>query len=414
MAGKKYELSITNETMIPSYKYWHSISYLFILLFLLTLTISCDNNKSQNKSLEDMKQDIIPNHLVIAHRGTTYWAPEETEAAMRWARNTGVDYLEFDLQRTKDGYIIALHDENLQRTTDVAAKFPERKDEPVSSFTYKELLTLDAGTWFNLAHPERARKSFEGLDILTLEDVIMIAEGKRIKRNKHGKRITSLNEDGNMVTVYEDDPSDNGHRPGIYPETKVPALFPGIEQDLRDELIRLGWYNAEAKKLKEVPVNINKVGVANTSQRVILQTFSKESLKKLHITFDNYVPKCFLLWRGKDHDDLPDGSIASFAQWVEYAKQHGASIIGPSIGGEPNNYFDLLSAEHASIIKNAGLIIHPYSFDTWQQMEKYAPYTDGMFTNKAEETLMFYKQSTDKVIDFEINTPEKVLKSLGY
>ena len=48
--------------------------------------------------------DYLPRNIVIAHRGTTYWAPEETEAAMRWARNIGADYLELDLQRTLKPY----------------------------------------------------------------------------------------------------------------------------------------------------------------------------------------------------------------------------------------------------------------------------------------------------------------------
>lgn len=52
----------------------------------------------------------LPRNIVIAHRGTTCWAPEETEVAMRWARNVGADCLELDLQRTKDRYLVALHD----------------------------------------------------------------------------------------------------------------------------------------------------------------------------------------------------------------------------------------------------------------------------------------------------------------
>ena len=114
--------------------------------------------------------DYLPRNIVIAHRGTTYWAPEETEAAMRWARNIGADYLELDLQRTKDGVLIALHDVNLRRTTNVETVFPDRADSPVSEFTLEELRQLDAGSWFNKANPDRARKAFEGLDILTLED----------------------------------------------------------------------------------------------------------------------------------------------------------------------------------------------------------------------------------------------------
>lgn len=96
--------------------------------------------------------DYLPRNIVIAHRGTTYWAPEETEAAMRWARNIGADYLELDLQRTKDGVLIALHDVNLRRTTNVETVFPDRADSPVSEFTLEELRQLDAGSWFNKAN----------------------------------------------------------------------------------------------------------------------------------------------------------------------------------------------------------------------------------------------------------------------
>lgn len=55
----------------------------------------------------------------MAHRGSTFWAPEETESAWRWAREMGVDYLESDLQCTKDGVILANHDDNLKRTTNI-------------------------------------------------------------------------------------------------------------------------------------------------------------------------------------------------------------------------------------------------------------------------------------------------------
>ena len=169
--------------------------------------------------------DYLPRNIVIAHRGTTYWAPEETEAAMRWARNIGADYLELDLQRTKDGVLIALHDVNLRRTTNVETVFPDRADSPVSEFTLEELRQLDAGSWFNKANPDRARKAFEGLDILTLEDVVRIAEGYRIVRDRAGKRVYDIDGQGRKHTRYEKDPDDNGNRPGIYPETKEPHLL---------------------------------------------------------------------------------------------------------------------------------------------------------------------------------------------
>ena len=99
----------------------------------------------------------IPHPAVIAHRGASFDAPESTAASYKLARDLGADYLEMDLQRSKDGVLFALHDNNLQRTTDVATKFPERKDSPANAFTMAELKTLDAGSWFNTAYPDRAR-----------------------------------------------------------------------------------------------------------------------------------------------------------------------------------------------------------------------------------------------------------------
>ena len=70
-------------------------------------------------------RDYVPLYACMAHRGSTYWAPEETEAAWRWARNMGADYLESDLQATKDGVVLANHDENLKRTTNIEDVFSD-------------------------------------------------------------------------------------------------------------------------------------------------------------------------------------------------------------------------------------------------------------------------------------------------
>ncbi|MGV8378035.1 glycerophosphodiester phosphodiesterase family protein, partial [Pseudomonas aeruginosa] len=68
--------------------------------------------------------------------------PEETAAAYLLARDLGADYLEADVQRSRDGVLVALHDDTLERTTDVAEVFPERAKDPVSSFTLAELKRL--------------------------------------------------------------------------------------------------------------------------------------------------------------------------------------------------------------------------------------------------------------------------------
>ena len=59
---------------------------------------------------------------VMAHRGASFDAPESTAPAYALARDLGADYLELDLQRTSDGVLVVVHDNDLQRTSDVAAR----------------------------------------------------------------------------------------------------------------------------------------------------------------------------------------------------------------------------------------------------------------------------------------------------
>lgn len=250
--------------------------------------------------LSNVQKEILaylPKDCIIAHRGTEFWAPEESEAAMRWARNMGADYLECDVQRTKDGVVLALHDESLLRTTDVEVIYPNRKNDYVSAFTYEELLKLDIGSWFKDANPEQWRESFRGLEIITVQDVIKIAEGYRFKRwgqdtngvldgHRYGERIYDRIElpDGKVKYdfKYVEDEADNGNRPGIYVETKSPVLFSGVEQDLHDIFVEYGWYHDDINQLKRVPYKNNTPGlvdIANTPARIICRHSPTPALK---------------------------------------------------------------------------------------------------------------------------------------
>ena len=90
--------------------------------------------------------------LIIAHRGDSFHAPENTLEAARLGREAGADAWEFDVQLTRDGVPVVLHDESLLRTTDVAGRFagdPRGRDGfRVSDFDFDEIATLDAGSWF--------------------------------------------------------------------------------------------------------------------------------------------------------------------------------------------------------------------------------------------------------------------------
>src|SRR5918996_6553767 len=63
---------------------------------------------------------------LIAHRGASAYAPENTVPAFRLAADQGATFVEFDLRLTKDRQIVCLHDESLERTTDVEEVFPDR------------------------------------------------------------------------------------------------------------------------------------------------------------------------------------------------------------------------------------------------------------------------------------------------
>ena len=91
---------------------------------------------------------------LIAHRGASGEAPEHTLEAYRLALKYGADFVEPDLQVTKDGVLVCLHDTTLERTTNVATVFPDRakmvkgkKTWPIAEFTLAEVQRLDAGIW---------------------------------------------------------------------------------------------------------------------------------------------------------------------------------------------------------------------------------------------------------------------------
>jgi glycerophosphoryl diester phosphodiesterase len=86
--------------------------------------------------------------VVIAHRGYSHWAPENTLPAFKLAKVAGADLVELDYHHTKDGVLIVIHDGELDRTTDAVARWGG-KEIRVASKTLAELRTLDAGQWFD-------------------------------------------------------------------------------------------------------------------------------------------------------------------------------------------------------------------------------------------------------------------------
>ena len=124
---------------------------ILIVLFLTSVGVTC------KKSTEI---------IIMAHRGASADSPENTMIAVKKALEYGADYSEIDVHQTKDGKIILMHDETLDRTTS--------GEGHVWDQTWEKIRLLDAGSWFG--------EMFTGEPVPSLEEIIQFASG-RIKLN---------------------------------------------------------------------------------------------------------------------------------------------------------------------------------------------------------------------------------------
>ncbi|MEW2632217.1 glycerophosphodiester phosphodiesterase family protein [Streptomyces sp. NPDC048389] len=161
---------------------------------------------------------------VIAHRGASAYAPENTLAAVDLADAMGCTWVENDVQRTKDGELVVVHDDSLARTTDVEQRFPTRAPWKVKDFTAAEIAALDAGSWRG-------------------------AEWA-------GARVPTLKQYLNRV---------DENRQKLLLEIKKPELYPGIERDTLRVLGEEGWLDR-----------------SHVRGRLVIQSFGADSVRAVH------------------------------------------------------------------------------------------------------------------------------------
>ncbi|HVF30816.1 MAG TPA: glycerophosphodiester phosphodiesterase family protein [Pyrinomonadaceae bacterium] len=106
---------------------------------------------------------------IIAHRGASAHAPENTLAALRLALESGADGVEFDVQLARDGVPVVVHDETLMR-------YARRRDRIVD-LTSQQLGRIDVGSWFNRRHRRRGNTEFSRETIPTLASVLDALKG---------------------------------------------------------------------------------------------------------------------------------------------------------------------------------------------------------------------------------------------
>ncbi len=131
--------------------------------------------------------------VVVGHRGTVKFAPENTIAAFEKAIELGADLLEMDVRETKDGHLVLMHDATVNRTTDGRGA--------VAAMTLAEIKRLDAGSWFSA--------DFKGERVPTLKEALAAIRGRALpdidfKAGTPEKLVNTLREEGppGEVTLY--------------------------------------------------------------------------------------------------------------------------------------------------------------------------------------------------------------------
>jgi len=283
-----------------------------LAIFLLAVTMGAPASL-----LGTARQTLATNKpLLIAHRGASGYAPEHTLAGYKLAMEQGADFVEQDLQVTKEGVLICLHDPDLARTTNVAEVFPDRtmvRDPEATGtpkrgwytvdFTLAEIKRLDAGSWFNRANPFAASPAYVGQRVPTMEETIKFV----------------------------------GNRAGLYIELKHFPFYKSLGFDTAEILAAL--------------LKAHGFDRPSRHNRIFIQSFYKEALLRMRELAPGY-PRVQL---------LPMETSGREKDTAVVTPKLAEEIAGYAKGAGPSKNL-LKTADDVAAFHKAGLVIHPYTF----------------------------------------------------
>jgi glycerophosphoryl diester phosphodiesterase len=242
--------------------------------------------------------------IVIAHRGASAHRPEHTLAAYELAIELGADFIEPDVVATRDGVLVARHENEISGTTDVAQR-PELADRR----TVKEVDGLRKEGWFT--------------EDLTLEELRTLRARERLP----GLRDTAF--DGRFAVPTLDEVIALAARAGVgvYPETKHPSYFAGLGLALEPPLL---------------------AALEGFGGPVFIQSFEAGNLRALRGLTDHPLVR---LTAGA----APD--VAEIAGYADAIGPHKDQLIPRTADGRLGQPTSLVADAHA-----AGLLVHPWTF----------------------------------------------------
>ena len=290
--------------------------------------------------------------IVIAHRGASGERPEHTIAAYTLAIDQGADVIEPDLVPTKDGVLVARHENEISETTDVANR-PEFAARRVTKtidgkaltgwftedFTLAELKTLRAKERLPMMRP--GNTAYDGREAIpTLDEVIALAKARGV---------------------------------GIYPETKHPTYFAsiglGTDAALVKALHAAGWASADAP--------------------VFIQSFEVANLKRLH-----RMTKLRLIQLVGADGAPADGAAPSYAAMTTPAGLREVARYAWGLG--PDKAMLWTGSAPTSLVADAhaaGLRVHPWTYRAenyflpWRFKAGVNPRAHGDIEGEIEEAL---------------------------
>ena len=289
-----------------------------------------------------------PRPIVIAHRGASGYAPEHTLLAYFIAVEQGADFIEPDLVSTRDGVLVARHENEIGATTDVARhrEFADRRTRklidgvPVEGwftedFTLAELKTLRVRERIAQFRPANAR--FDGqLEIATLEEILALVHA--------------------LESAREAAPRAPGAPPprriGLYPETKHPSYFASLglalEGPLLDALERHGYRGRDA------PVYLQSFEVGN-----LIALRERTALALVQLIERDGAPYDLAACADprRYRDLIEPAGLAAIARYADAVGVEKTLAVPRTPDGALDAPSPLISDAHA-----AGLAVHAWTF----------------------------------------------------
>ncbi len=268
--------------------------------------------------------------IVIGHRGAPGYLPEHTLAAYYIAVQQGADYIEPDLVSTRDGRLVARHENEIGGTTDVAEHpaFAARRTTKVidgdsitgwftEDFTLAELKTLRAKERIPQLRPANTRFDNQ-FGIPTLEEVLTLVDSinaERRRKARNGEDVAPL---------------------GVYPEIKHSSYFDSIGLSMEEPLVR----------------TLHRYGYTGPKAPVYIQSFEVANLRAL-----SRMTRLRLIQLIGNADLIKREGLAGIARYADGVGLNKDLIIPRNPDGSLGNATTVVDDAHA-----AGLIVHAWTF----------------------------------------------------